>query len=72
MFHARTKNVEVACHFIREKEVSKDIQVQYISTQDQVANIFTWGQIARRFIYLRSKLMVINSRGMLDFCFSGC
>ena len=61
VFHARTKHVEVDYHFIREKVMNKDIQVRYISTQDQVANDFTKGQIAMRFNYLRSKLLVTLS-----------
>ncbi|KAL6341321.1 hypothetical protein AAG906_032439 [Vitis piasezkii] len=61
VFHARTKHVEVDYHFIIEKVMNKDIQVRYISTQDQVANVFTKGQIAMRFNYLRSKLLVTLS-----------
>ena len=58
IFHARTKHVEVDYHFVRDKVVNRDIQVRYISTQDQVADTFTKGQTAIRFNYLRSKLMV--------------
>uniref|UniRef100_A0A6N2K4J6 Reverse transcriptase Ty1/copia-type domain-containing protein n=1 Tax=Salix viminalis TaxID=40686 RepID=A0A6N2K4J6_SALVM len=36
VFHARTKHIEVDYHFIREKVLNKDIQVKYISTQDQI------------------------------------
>ena len=61
VFHARTKHVEVDYQFMREKVMNKDIQVRYISTQDQVANDFTKGQIAMRFNYLRSKLLVTLS-----------
>ncbi|XP_035541684.1 uncharacterized protein LOC118344685 [Juglans regia] len=59
VFHARTKHIEVDYHFIREKVLNKDIQVKHISTQDQVADLFTKGQTAPRFTFLRSKLMVI-------------
>ena len=41
VFHARTKHVEVDYHFVREKGVRKDIVVKYISTIDQLADIFT-------------------------------
>lgn len=58
VFHARTKHIEVDYHFIREKVVNKDIRVRYISTHDQVSDVFTKGQTAMRFKYLRSKLLV--------------
>ncbi|KAL6348536.1 hypothetical protein AAG906_013156 [Vitis piasezkii] len=67
VFHARTKHVEIDYHFIREKVCNHDIQVQHISTVDQIANVFTKGQTAA-FQYLKGKLMVcqnpINSRGV--------
>lgn len=39
--HERTKHVEIDCHFIREKQASTVIQPQYISTSNQLADIFT-------------------------------
>jgi hypothetical protein len=39
--HACTKHIEVDIHFILEKVTNRDIQLQYISTLDQVADIFT-------------------------------
>jgi hypothetical protein len=43
MFHARTKHIEVDYHFVREKVLNRDILLKFISTQDQVANLFTKG-----------------------------
>ena len=43
IFHARTKHIEVDYHFIHEKVVNGDILIKFISTQDQVADIFTNG-----------------------------
>ena len=40
VFHARTKQVEVHYHFIKEK-VLEDIKMQQIKTDDQVADLFT-------------------------------
>lgn len=58
VFHAWTKHIEVDFHFIREKVTNKDIQVCYISTLHQIADIFTEGHMAMRFCILRDKLMV--------------
>jgi hypothetical protein len=41
MFHARTKHIEVHYHFIREKVLAGEIDLIYVNTKDQVADIFT-------------------------------
>lgn len=56
--HARTKHIELDYHFIREKVLNKDISIQFISTHDQPADIFTKGLTSARFLLLRSKLMI--------------
>jgi hypothetical protein len=45
VFHARTKHIEVDFHFIRERVLRKDLQVKFVSTTDQLANIFTKGTL---------------------------
>ena len=41
MFHARTKHIEVHYHFIWECVLAGDIDLVYIGTYEQVADIFT-------------------------------
>jgi hypothetical protein len=41
VYHARTKHIEVHYHFIREKILAKEIDLIHVSTEDQVAHIFT-------------------------------
>ncbi|GJX06244.1 putative RNA-directed DNA polymerase [Tanacetum coccineum] len=41
IFHARTKHVEVDFHFVREKVAARKLSVQFITTHDQIADIFT-------------------------------
>jgi hypothetical protein len=41
VFHAQTKHIEVHYHFIREKVLAGEIDLIYVSTEDQVADIFT-------------------------------
>jgi len=41
VYHVRTKHIEVHSHFIKEKVLAKEIDLIHVSTEDQVANIFT-------------------------------
>ena len=56
IFHARTKHVEIDYHFVRDRVVSGDIQVNFISTKDQLANIFTKTLPKDKLIYFIHKL----------------
>lgn len=41
VFHARTKHLEVHHHFIRERVLEQEINIQHVSTHDQAADILT-------------------------------
>jgi len=41
IYHARTKHIEVHYHFIREKVLTKEIDLIHVSTEGQVVDIFT-------------------------------
>ncbi|XP_019171187.1 PREDICTED: uncharacterized protein LOC109166752 [Ipomoea nil] len=59
MLPLRTKHVEIDYHFVRDKVASGAFQVNFISTKDQVADIFTKPLPALRFTGLRDKLNVV-------------
>jgi hypothetical protein len=61
VYHARTKHIEVDYHFVREKVLNKDVSLAFISTDDQVADVFTKGLPSARFCSLKSKLTVTPS-----------
>ncbi|XP_019157555.1 PREDICTED: uncharacterized protein LOC109154145 [Ipomoea nil] len=58
VFHARTKHVEIDYHFVRNKVAKKELQVHFISTKDQLADIFSKGLSGPRFTFLRGKINV--------------
>ena len=41
VFHARTKHIEIDYHFVRERVASKNLEIKFISSKDQIADGFT-------------------------------
>jgi hypothetical protein len=58
VFHARTKHMEVDFHFVRERVLRKDLIVKFVSTVDQLADIFTKSLPTNRFLDLHHNLIV--------------
>ena len=58
VFHARTKHVEVDYHFVRDRVAKKEIQVRFISSKDQLADVLTKPLPLVSFVFFRSKLQV--------------
>lgn len=48
-FHKRTKHIQVRFHHIREKVKRNEINIKYISTEQQLADILTKGLSKERF-----------------------
>ena len=60
VFHGQTEHIEVDFHFVRERVVRGDIRLQFISTDDQVADLFTKAFSSPRFSKLRSKVQFVG------------
>lgn len=58
IFHARTKHVEIDYHFVHEQISAKQLLIRYVSSSDQLADMFTKPLPVARFLFLQSKLLV--------------
>lgn len=61
VFHQRTKHIETNNHFVRDKVLQGAIDIWFVPTHDQVADIFTKPVPISQFLKLRSKLLVTSS-----------
>ena len=58
VIHTRSKHIALDFHFIRDLVDSKLLHISYVSSVDQMANIFTKPLSKERMKRLRSKLQV--------------
>ncbi|KAH9663755.1 retrovirus-related pol polyprotein from transposon RE1 [Citrus sinensis] len=60
VFHSRSKHIELDVHYIRDKVLNKELEVRYIPTKEQVADVLTKPLSFPKFSYFRSKLNVFG------------
>ncbi|KAM1852115.1 hypothetical protein ACFX13_016080 [Malus domestica] len=58
VFHDRSKHIDTRYHYIRECIARKDVPVEYVKSQDQVADIFTKPLKQEDFVRLRNSIGV--------------
>jgi len=58
VFHARTKHVAIDFHFVRELVASKDLEILFVPSADQIADVLTKPLASKRFQCLSYKLNV--------------
>jgi hypothetical protein len=62
--HSRTKHIDIWHHFLGDHQQKGDIEVYHISTENQLADIFTKLLDEKTFCRLRSELNVLDSRNL--------
>jgi len=61
--HLRTKHIEIRHHFIKDHVNNGDCEIQFVSTENKLAGLFTKSLNKERFNFLRNEL------GIIDFKF---
>ena len=56
VLHSRTKHIEVRHHFIRDHVQNNDISIEFVPTENQIADIFTKPLNEERFCQIRNQL----------------
>ena len=59
ILHSKTKYISIKYHVLREKVSEKEIKLEYVSTKDQIIDIFTEPLPKDTFEYLRGMLGVM-------------
>ena len=54
--HSRTKHIEIRHHFLRDHVQKGDIELEFVCTDDQLADVFTKPLSEDRFVMIRNKL----------------
>ncbi|KAL5729604.1 hypothetical protein ACHQM5_002532 [Ranunculus cassubicifolius] len=60
VFHSRSKHIEIKHHFIRDYVSKGEIQLEYVNTNEQLADIFTKAISTEKFNYFRECLKITN------------
>jgi hypothetical protein len=63
--HSRTKHIDIRHHFLRYHETKGDNVLSHVSTDKQLADIFTKPLDEQRFCTLRSDLNILDSRNLV-------
>jgi len=61
VFHARTKHVEIDFHFVRDRVADKSLEIRFIPSSDQLADVLTKPLVSQCFQHLCFKLNVRSS-----------
>lgn len=60
VLHSRTKHIPIKYHFLREQVSDQQVKLEYVSTKDQLADVFTKPLPKDTFERLRQQLGVVS------------
>jgi hypothetical protein len=59
--HSHTKHIDIQPHFLRDHQQKGDIDIAYVNTHNQLADIFTMPLDEKTFSKLRNELNILDS-----------
>jgi hypothetical protein len=66
VFHDKLKHIEIKYHYIRDMVQRKAVHVQYLSTHEQVAYVFTKSLARTKFEYFHARLGLVENVALCD------
>ena len=66
VFHDRSKNIDIKYYYIHDRVHKGEIKLQYISTDEQIANILTNPLSKGKFVYFRDKLGLVEIAPLVE------
>jgi hypothetical protein len=60
--HNRTKHIDIRYHFLRDHQQKGDIEIAYVNTHNQIADIFTKPLDEKTISKLRNELNILDSQ----------
>ena len=63
--HSRTKHIDIHHHFLRDHEVKRDISLEGVSSEEQLADIITKPLDKSTFVRLRNELNVLDAANIM-------
>jgi len=66
VFHARTKHIDNKYHYIKSLVQDGVIELHYIPTDEQIANILTKALPNKKLEYLRDKLGLVDISSLIE------
>jgi hypothetical protein len=66
VFHNKSKHIEIKYHYVRDMMQRKAVHVQYLSTREQVTDVFTKSLARTKFEYFHERLGLVENASLAE------